>query len=315
MRLLIHDIEPELYLDSIRSRFPDLEITTHTVYEGLDSVVDRVRPQYVISQVFLAGPPYPRAPLMECETVEWLHILGAGYGHLAPWDPGRITVTNAATVQADTMAQYVLGGVFALNFEFFEFQRDREERRWNTHRVTSAVGQTMVVVGLGPIGRTLAHRARGMGLEVIGVRRRAEAIEGIDRVFAIDDLHEALALADVVAIVLPLNKATRNLIDAEAFAAMRPGTVFVNVARGAVVDEPALIDALRSGHLRGAVLDVFAEEPLPEDSPIWTVDNLIYTPHISSVFGGWERQAVGLFCDNLARRLAGEPMTAVIRPG
>ena len=147
------------------------------------------------------------------------------------------------------------------------------------------------------------------------MRRRAEAIEGIDRVFAIDDLHEALALADVVAIVLPLNKATRNLIDAEAFAAMRPGTVFVNVARGAVVDEPALIDALRSGHLRGAVLDVFAEEPLPEDSPIWTVDNLIYTPHISSVFGGWERQAVGLFCDNLARRLAGEPMTAVIRPG
>ena len=315
MRLLIHDIEPDLYLDLIEARFPDLEVTTHTVYEDLDAVVDRVRPQYVISQVFLSGQPYPRAPLMECESVEWLHILGAGYGHLAPWDPQRIAVTNAATVQADTMAQYALGGLFALNFEFFEFQRERTERRWNTHRVTSAMGQTMVVVGLGPIGRTLARRARDMGLEVVGVRRRAEPVDGIERVFAIEDLHEALSIADVVAIVVPLNDATRNLIDADAFAAMKPGAVFINVARGAVVCEPALIDALRSGHLRGAVLDVFAKEPLPEDSPIWTVDNLVFTPHISSVFEGWERQAVALFCDNLERRLAGEPMTSVITPG
>ncbi len=144
-----------------------------------------------------------------------------------------------------------------------------------------------------------------MGLEVVGVRRRAEPIDGIERVFAVEDLHAALALADVVAIAVPLNDTTRNLIDAAAFAAMRPGTVFINVARGAVVDEPALIEALRSGHLRGAVLDVLAEEPLPENSPIWTVDNLIFTPHISSVFGGWERQAVCLVLRQLGSPASG----------
>ena len=302
MRLFIHDIDPELYLDLIEARFPDLEISTHTSYEGVDVAVEKARPQFVLTQVF-AGLPYPRQPILACEDLEWLHFMGAGIDHLAPWDPERITVTNSATVQANAMAQYALGGLFSFNFYFPDYLHEQAERRWVPRPVISATGKTLLVVGLG-----------AMGLKVIGVRRRAEAIDDIEQVFGTEDLHHALGLADAVLITAPLTDATRNLIDATAFAAMKPDTVFINMARGPIVDEPSLVAALREGRLRGAVLDVFETEPLPADSPLWALDNVILTPHVSSVFEGWEREAVELFCDNLEHRLGGEPMANVITP-
>ena len=313
MRLFIHDIEPGLYLDIIEARFPDLEITTHTTYEGIEAAVERARPQFVVSQVF-AGQPYPREPILACESLEWLHVLGAGINHLLPWDPDKLTVTNSATVQADAMAQYALGGLFAFNFYFLDYLREQAKRRWTPRRVITATGKTVLVVGLGAIGRVVARRAGAMGMKVLGLRRHAAPIDDVEQVFGTEDLHRALGLADVVMIVVPLTETTRNLIDAAAFAAMKPGTVFINMARGAIVDEPALIAALREGRLRGALLDVFATEPLPADSPLWTFDNVILTPHVSSVFDDWERQAVELFCDNLERRLKGEPMANVVTP-
>ena len=313
MRLFIHDIDPELYLDLIEARFPDLEISTRTSYEGVDVAVERARPQFVLTQVF-AGLPYPRQPILACEDLEWLHVIGAGIDHLAPWDPARITVTSSATVQANAMAQYALGGLFSFNFHFPDYLHEQAERRWVPRPVISATGKTLLVVGLGAIGRVVARRAGTMGFKVIGVRRRAEAIDDVEQVFGTEDLHHALGLADAVLITAPLTDATRNLIDATAFAAMKPDTVFINMARGPIVDEPSLVAALREGRLRGAVLDVFETEPLAADSPLWALDNVILTPHVSSVFEGWEREAVELFCDNLEHRLGGEPMANVITP-
>jgi phosphoglycerate dehydrogenase-like enzyme len=139
-------------------------------------------------------------------------------------------------------------------------------------------------------------------------------MDGLDTVFGPERLHEALALADAVVLVLPLTERTRNLIDAPALAAMKPGAVLVNMARGGILDEAALAEALAAGGLGGAVLDVFAEEPLPAGSPLWDLDNVIVTPHVASVFAGWERKAAEVFADNLARRLAGEPLANVIDP-
>ena len=313
MRLLVHDIDPSLYLDIIEARFPELEITTHSIYEGTDDVVKKVQPNYVMQQVF-AGGTYPREAFLSCESLEWLHVMGAGVNHLAPWDPDKLAVTNSATVQAGTMAQYALGGLFSLNFLFPEYRQKQNEHRWDPQRTKSATGQTMLILGLGPIGRAVARHASQFGIHVLGLRRRTDAVEGVEKIFAPDQLHEALGLADIVAVVMPLTDATRGLIDAAAFAAMKPGAIFINIARGPIVDETALVTALREKRLRGAVLDVFSEEPLPPESPLWEFENVIMTPHVSSVFEGWERGAAELFCDNLDRHLKGEPMLNLITP-
>lgn len=314
MRLLVHDRHPERYLDLVEARFPEIEITLHERYEGLEQAVRESRPQVALSQKF-AGVPYPRAALLDCPTLEWLHVMGAGVDHLVPWDRDRITITNSAGIQADVMAQYALAGLLALNFELPRYLRDQAAGRWLPQEVIDARGQTLLVLGLGNIGRAVARHARALGLEVIGVRASAAPVEGVSRVYAPEALHEALALADAVVVLVPLTEATRGLIDARAIAAMKPDAVLVNLARGGIVDEAALADALAEGRLRGAVLDVFATEPLPAESPLRRLANVVVTPHVSSVYRGWERAAVTLFCDNLARRLEGRDLVNVVDPG
>ena len=133
-------------------------------------------------------------------------------------------------------------------------------------------------------------------------------------VFGVDRMADALGAADFVVVCVPLTDATRHLIDARAIAAMKPDAVLVDVSRGGVVDGAALIGALRSGHVGGAALDVFENEPLPPESPFWTLDNVIVTPHCSSVYDGWERRSAEMFCDNAERWVEGAPLENVVDP-
>jgi phosphoglycerate dehydrogenase-like enzyme len=311
--LLVHDARPERYLDLLRERFPRVTVTTHTDYAGLAEAVRATRPRWVLSQKF-AGVPYPREALVEAPGLEWIHVLGSGVDHLLPWDPARVTVTNSAGVQADVMAQYVLAGVLAWNFHLPAFLREQGRRRWAPREVLDVRGQTLVVVGLGRIGAAVARHAAALGLRVLGVRRHPAPVPGVERVLPSEALPSALDAADVVVVLLPLTDETRGLFDAALLARMRPGAVLVNLARGGIVDEEALCAALRGGRLRAAVLDVFAREPLPDDSPLWGLDNVILTPHVSSLFRGWERAAAELFCDNLERRERGEALRNVVDP-
>src|SRR5579884_296957 len=157
----------------------------------------------------------------------------------------------------------------------------------------------MGILGLGTIGRAIARRAQAFGLRVWGTRRTAGEVPGVERVLGPEGLDEVLRVADVLVVTLPLTPATRGLIGARELALLPAGAFVVNVGRGGLIDEAALVDALRAGHLAGAGLDVFEEESLPETSPLWTLPEVILTPHVAGNFPGYMDRVVPLFCANL----------------
>jgi phosphoglycerate dehydrogenase-like enzyme len=250
----------------------------------------------------------------ERPELSWIHLLSAGADELLAMDLpfDRVRVSTSSGVHAATIAEYVIGGVLWHVKQFGRFAVHQRDRRWERARVDEIEGRTMAVIGLGAIGVGIAVRAQAFGMRVIGTKRSPEPLEGVDEVYAPERLHEVLAQADAVAVAVPLAPSTRGLIGAAEFAAMKPSAVFVNVARGAVVDEAALIDALREERIAGAVLDVFETEPLPEDSPLWGFDNVLITPHVSGSTPVYMRKAVDVFARNVrSLEATGELVTGV----
>lgn len=251
-------------------------------------------------------------------NLEWLHIGFAGtdtpiFRELM--DRG-VTVTNSSGAAAEPIAQTAIAGMLALNRGFprwADLQRRHEWKR-QRHAPPDLRGQTMVVLGLGAIGLHIARFARTFGLHVIGVRRTPTSpADGIDEWVPPDRLREVLPRADWLAIAMPLTSQTHHLIDAAALSLLPRGAHILNVARGAIVDEAALVEALRSGHLGGAYLDVFEVEPLPETSPLWNMSNVIVTPHDSSVSAGNAARFDAIFAEQLELWAAGRPFTRVVR--
>jgi phosphoglycerate dehydrogenase-like enzyme len=221
--------------------------------------------------------------------------------NLTPEELRRIAFASSSGVHATPLAEWSLFGILAFRKGLPQLQRDQRARHWAPHfPVDELDGATVLVVGLGAIGREVARLAEAFGMRVLSMRRN----EG--------NLDELLPQADAIVVTLPLTRETRGLIDRRRVELMKPGAVFVNVGRGAVVDEDALADALRAGRLRGAALDVFAEEPLPETSPFWELENVIVSPHTAALSRHENERIVELFCENLRRYLAGEPLRSRI---
>jgi phosphoglycerate dehydrogenase-like enzyme len=174
-------------------------------------------------------------------------------------------------------------------------------------------GKTVAIIGAGSIGRAAAQRFRAFGTTVLGSKRTPEALPEFDEVVGPDGIGRLVREADVLVLACPLTPETRHLIDAASFGAMKPSAILVNVARGAVVVEEDLVAALRDGEIAGAALDVFETEPLPEDSPLWGMDNVLITPHVSYLGPGSERAIAAEFQENLRRYLAGEPLRNQIK--
>jgi phosphoglycerate dehydrogenase-like enzyme len=189
------------------------------------------------------------------------------------------------------------------------------EHRWVPTYGSQLEGRTVAIVGLGAIGRQVARRARGFGVHLVGVRRQwspGQTDPDVDELWGTDALHEVLARSDVVIVAVPGTADNENLFDAAAFASMRPGAIFVNVGRGTLVDEDALMASLQSGLLRAAAIDVARTEPLPPDSPLWTTPNLYISPHSSAGGDRYAERAFDLFCTNLARFVGGRPLVNVV---
>jgi phosphoglycerate dehydrogenase-like enzyme len=209
------------------------------------------------------------------------------------------------------MAEYVLGWCLWVTQRIAAYRDAQRRRQWIQHVPPERLaGKTLVIVGVGDIGRVVARAARGLGLRVIGVTRSGRRVAGLERVYPVRALRRALGAADFVAVILPLNERTRGLIGAAELAAMRPTAWLLNIGRGPVVDETALIHALERRAIAGAVLDVFATEPLPPDHPLWALDNAVITPHISGP--STPEELAPVFNDNLARYLAGRPLRHVV---
>ena len=249
--------------------------------------------------------------------LRWVQGIGSGYEHIwgAGLDRDGIVVTNAVGVSAAPMAEFVLGRILQLWKRFPEIEDHARRHEWQPKYGRMLAGSTVGIIGLGAIGQALAERAAALGMRVVAIRRSWQpgmTAPHVDALYGPHDLPELLAESDVVVLCAPSTPETRGMIDADALAAMRSGTLFVNVGRGTMVDEPALIDALERGHLSAAVLDVTSEEPLPPERPLWAAPNVYISAHCSATSDGYVERVLAVFLDNLARYLAGEPLRNVV---
>ena len=281
--------------------------------EGEEAFLDMLREAEVLYD-------FPRGHVEDLVRVaprlRWVQASMAGAGEVAERAGLRdtdVTVTTASGIYSGPLAEFVMMALLQHIKNLERLRRDKAEKRWREAHTETLYGKILCVLGMGDIGRAIASRARPFGMRVAGVKRKIRAkdpaLDYADDLYETRDLHAALRDADYVAVALPGTPETHRLLDPAAISAMKQGAYLVNVGRGRVVDEAALVEALEAGHLAGAALDVFEEEPLPEESPLWDRENVIISPHSTDNVPGLTNELQAeLFRENLRRYLDGEPL-------
>jgi phosphoglycerate dehydrogenase-like enzyme len=309
--LLSHRLDGETRT-ILENRFPELRIAT---LPESGQVPNALRDATVL---YRAGMPHDalRTALSQLPDLRWIHTASAGFNWvLIPEVLERpIHLTRNANVLDVPIAEYVLGTTLALLKRLPAFLALQRERRWE--RLLDARGldgATVGIIGAGAIGRATAARFKPFEARTLGLKRDPSPVEEFDEVLAPHALERLLTESDVVVVACPLTDETRHLLGRREFGLMRPHAVLINVARGEVIVESELIQALSENRIAGAALDVFTEEPLPSDSPLWELDNVILTPHVSYVDPDNLRRGVEEFTENLERFIAGEPLRNEIK--
>lgn len=260
-----------------------------------------------------------RNPRRYAPKLKWVQTTSAGVGqlvHRLGIQPDELIVTTASGIHAQPLAEFVIGSLLYHVRRFDRLLADQQDHRWERHCTRSLAGMTMAIIGPGRIGREVARVARAFGMRVLAMARsggidRAGDL-GVDRTFGRHELHDMLSQADCLVLSTPHTPETERMIGAVELSAMKPGSTLVNIARGAIVDEAALIQALERGQLAFAALDVFQDEPLPADSPLWELPNVLISPHSASTVDTENARIVDLFIRNLGHYLDGD--TASMSP-
>ena len=250
----------------------------------------------------------PEELLARCKALRFVFTLSAGvdrlpFGALAA---RGIRVANVSGLHAPHMSEQILGVMIGFSRRLFFLRDCQHKHEWaKSMRFGTLKGRTLLIIGAGHIGQAAARKAQAFDMHVLGLKHTPMPLPGFDEVSSISRLDEALPLADYVLMLAPLTPETRGLMDAEAFAKMKPGAIYLNYARGPVTDENALIEALESGHLGGAGLDVFETEPLPQNSPLWDMPNVMITPHMGGAIASYYALALEIFLENYRAFRAG----------
>jgi D-2-hydroxyacid dehydrogenase (NADP+) len=279
--------------------------------------VESIKREIVDADVFIGWRITPEV-FAYARRLRWLQFGSAGIDHtifpeLLASDAVLTTLGGIHTV---VVAEHVLAVMLALTRRLDLAMRLQLERRYDRADISSTAGElagkTVGIVGLGRIGRNIARLAKAFEMRVVGTRRRAaEPMPDVDEVYPASDFRKILPVSDFLVLVLPLTRQTRALLGKKEFELIKAGACLINVARGAMVDHDALAKALKSGRLRGAALDVFPEEPLPPDSPIWDLPNLIITPHTAASSPGYSERGAQVFVRNLDAFIHGGEMVNV----
>ncbi len=299
---------PGDFSDLLTQRFPGVPFVYAASVEDVRDALARTSPEVVFSIRHERFPLESHRIAASHPGVRWIQVGGSGYEHLSSVDLSGITVTNAAGVLAGFLAETVTGVMLAWNGNLYRYRELQRDGHWQPIPFTPLCDKSLLVVGTGAIGVRVAANAGALGMRVLGANRSARSSPDFDVMFSLDDIEEALAQADFVSVHLRLNDETRHFVGRRLFSAMKPGAFFLNTSRGAVVDTAALMEALQSGRLAGAYLDVFEEEPLPADHPLWRMDGVVITPHAADQVGDWPRRFAAFFADNLARWMDGKPL-------
>jgi len=296
-----HWVDADALAAAVTDRLPDLDLrVARTPGDSLEMVAD--------SEVALAAG-LPPAVLEAAEELRWVQALSAGvdfYDRAALREAG-VLLTNAAGIHAEPIAEQVLGYLLLFEREILRGVRQQEAGLWQRYEGGELRGKTVGIVGIGSIGSRVAELATAFGTTVIGTKRDTSTVpDAVDEIYPPDGLHEVLSRADYVVVACPLTDETRGLMGREELGILDDESVLVNVARGPIVEEAALVEALQQRVIRGAALDVFEEEPLGSDSPLWDLPNVVVTPHMAGSTPHKERRLADLFATNLEAYRDGE---------
>jgi D-2-hydroxyacid dehydrogenase (NADP+) len=298
--------------DALEGRFDDLTVVSTTGREETTTAL-------ADAEILVCNPTrWDDRFLERLSSGDWVQATSAGYAAF-PVEEFRergVGFSNATGVHDPVVAEHAFALAFAFSRTIPTFVSKQAERTWGprdevTADLTDWTGSTLTVYGLGSIGETIAERGSAFGMDVYGVKRDPEDYDGClpaERVLASDEFHDVLPETDLLVAIVPLTEETRGSIDAAVFRALPDSAILINVSRGPVVDEAALVDALRAGELAGAGLDVFEEEPLPADSPLWDREDVIVTPHVGGRSDTFPTRFADLFAENYRRYRAGESL-------
>ena len=324
MKLLIalqHRFElwqvPPWFSERLRRDFPQLEVVHLPNY---DHVMEEIVDADIAIAWSLRGEQIKAAG-----RLRWIHSTAAAVHHLMTPEllASDIVVTNARDVHGPVVAEHAIALAFALAKRLPQSVRYQQQRHWAQRglwdeqpRPRELNGATMTIVGLGAIGAPLARLAKSLGMRVVGVREHPErGSEVADAVYGFEKLDEALSAGDFIVLAVPVTPKTRHLMNAERLARLKPDAYLINVGRGVLIEETALLDALRAKSFGGAALDVTTEEPLPPESPLWEMENVLITPHIAGLTEKmWERHYQH-YTENLRRFLEGQPLLWAVDKG
>jgi len=306
---------PAWFVERLSREFPQLQIVQRANYDGAE---EDLRDAEILFAISLGPDQLAAAP-----KLRWIHAPSAAVHHLlfAELTHSDVVVTNSREVHGTVVAEHVMGLIFALAKKIPQAVRLQQKHAWGQETMWNdgphpreIAGATLGLIGVGSIGGRVAEMASALGMRVLAVREHVEKGRpaGVEAVFPASALDEVLRQSDFVVLAAPLISATRGLIDADRLAAMKPDAYLINVGRGEQVDEAALLEALRARRIAGAALDVFQREPLPDDSPLWSVENLLITPHTGSITEKLWHRHYELFSDNLRRYVAGEPLRFMV---
>ena len=311
--LVIND-GPMAYLPELRQAVPSCTFEVCREGEDVPQALERVQPEIVFGLHGGRFPAFSHAVTLDFPSAKWMHNGGAGIDHLPPWNAERIVVTNSAGVSSRFMAETVTGAILMMNFGFPQYFRQQQTHVWEKRPWTSLSTKTALIIGLGGIGSLVAERLSMFGVHVIGARKSSRHCDQVDQQILMEDIPDVLQRADYICIHVPNTDETQNMVDAAFLARMKPDAVLINTARGAQVDETALLTALKNKSIGGAYLDVFRQEPLATDSPFWDMPNVIITPHHSDAAKGWEIASARFFRENLNRYLTKQPLENICDP-
>lgn len=317
----------EGHRDLLRAAAPNAEITDRACRSS-----DDVRELVAAGCDVMLGFIMPSDLAQRAPNLKWVQLLSAGADHaLAVAKTGSFTLTTASGIHAVPISEYTLGSMLAFAHHFHRNLRAQLRHEWQRQGFPGTIeeirGKTFGVIGYGSIGRESARMAKALGMRVLALKRDPSNRrddgwcppglgdpEGVipEKFFGPEQREDIVRESDYLTVTLPLTEHTRKFIGAREIAAMRPGAYIVNIGRGEVIDEGALIEALKAGKIGGAGLDVFEKEPLPKESPIWDLENVILTPHMSGANRGYLDKACALFADNLRRFVAGQRLYNVV---
>ncbi len=311
----------------VRELMPGMDIVRTTERSGIEAILPDI-------EIVVGSLPYDL--LADATSLRWMQLWGAGADWLMRYPDVadlEFVLTNASGIHSVPISEHIFAFLLAAARRIDQAVRAQSERIWvpkqqshdaratdatrdfiiDKERVFELAGKTMLLIGVGAIGERTAKLASAFDMHVIGMRRNvSESAPGVERMIRPDQLLDVLSEADFVVITAPLTPETKHMIDKRAFEIMKPTAYIVNIGRGGTIVEQDLIDALQSGAIAGAGLDVFEEEPLPEHSPLWDMENVIITSHYSGLTPEYDARGIEIFLDNLARYQAGEPLRNVV---